>query len=436
MTVTEKLNGYGPLAGIKVVEMCTYVAAPATVRVLSEMGAEVLKIESFDGDIQRTQGPGFGCDLTDTEDPTIDLNNTNKNWISLNLKSEEGLAIAKKMIGEADIFMNNMRTAALEKLGLDYPTLSAEFPGLIWAQMRGYGEFGEFAHSPGYDAVCWAARGGVAGTFCEKGTSPAIPPQAFGDYNTATMMAAGILGALVNKLRTGRGDKVVVNLYHSAIWGGSIAVCAQQFGADYPKTRKDVPNPFNNTYKTADDKWIYICQPQHNRYYNDMMKIIGRDDLVDDPRYATVENLKEKYLQPELIEILEGGFVQKTLDEWLPILAEWQVPSQKVFRYTDIVKDEEAYVNDAIRKVNYQAFGERALPTTPIRYANFGDPPVVLSKPIGYHTAEYLHKYGYTDEQIAEMEAAGAVKCYHGEEVPDVIFKSERQLAGEAPCNW
>ena len=148
MTVTEKLNGYGPLAGIKVVEMCTYVAAPATVRVLSEMGAEVLKIESFDGDIQRTQGPGFGCDLTDTEDPTIDLNNTNKNWISLNLKSEEGLAIAKKMIGEADIFMNNMRTAALEKLGLDYPTLSAEFPGLIWAQMRGYGEFGEFAHSP------------------------------------------------------------------------------------------------------------------------------------------------------------------------------------------------------------------------------------------------------------------------------------------------
>ncbi|EQI15247.1 UNVERIFIED_ORG: coA-transferase III family protein, partial [Clostridioides difficile F501] len=147
------------------------------------MGAEVLKIESFDGDIQRTQGPGFGCDLTDTEDPTIDLNNTNKNWISLNLKSEEGLAIAKKMIGEADIFMNNMRTAALEKLGLDYPTLSAEFPGLIWAQMRGYGEFGEFAHSPGYDAVCWAARGGVAGTFCEKGTSPAIPPQAFGDYN-------------------------------------------------------------------------------------------------------------------------------------------------------------------------------------------------------------------------------------------------------------
>ncbi len=237
MTVTEKLNGYGPLAGIKVVEMCTYVAAPATVRVLSEMGAEVLKIESFDGDIQRTQGPGFGCDLTDTEDPTIDLNNTNKNWISLNLKSEEGLAIAKKMIGEADIFMNNMRTAALEKLGLDYPTLSAEFPGLIWAQMRGYGEFGEFAHSPGYDAVCWAARGGVAGTFCEKGTSPAIPPQAFGDYNTATMMAAGILGALVNKLRTAGATKSS-STCTTPPSGAAASPCARSSSA--PTTRRRV----------------------------------------------------------------------------------------------------------------------------------------------------------------------------------------------------
>lgn len=436
MTVTEKLNGYGPLAGIKVVEMCTYVAAPATVRVLSEMGAEVIKIESFAGDTQRTQGPGFGCELTDTEDPTIDLNNTNKNWVSLNLKDPEGLAIAKKMIGEADIFMNNMRTAALKKLGLDYETLHEEFPGLIWGQMRGYGEFGELAHAPGYDAVCWAARGGVAGTFPEKDTSPAIPPQAFGDYNTAIMMAAGLLGALVNKLRTGQGDKVVVNLYHSAIWGGSIGLCAQQFGADYPKSRTDVPNPFNNTYKTADDKWLYICQPQHNRYYNDMMKIIGRDDLVDDPRYATIENVKANHLQPELITILDEGFSKKDLEEWLKILAEWDVPSQKVFRFTDILKDDEAYVNDAIRKVKYDAFGEHALPTTPIRFAGYGDPPIILSKPIGYHTAEYLEQFGYTPEQIAELEEKGAVKCYHGEEVPDVIFKSERQEKGEAPCNW
>lgn len=280
----------------------------------------------------------------------------------------------------------------------------------------------------GPPAAAWA------GTFPEKDTSPAIPPQAFGDYNTAIMMAAGLLGALVNKLRTGQGDKVVVNLYHSAIWGGSIGLCAQQFGADYPKSRTDVPNPFNNTYKTADDKWLYICQPQHNRYYNDMMKLIGRDDLVDDPRYATIENVKANHLQPELITILDEGFSKKDLEEWLKILAEWDVPSQKVFRFTDILKDDEAYVNDAIRKVKYNAFGEHALPTTPIRFGGYGDPPIILSKPIGYHTAEYLEQYGYTPEQIAELEEKGAVKCYHGEEVPDTIFKSERRRRARPPA--
>ena len=167
-----------------------------------------------------------------------------------------------------------------------------------------------------------------------------------------------------------------------------------------------------------------------------MMKIIGRDDLVDSPDFATIENIKANNLQPDLIKILEEGFAKKELDEWLPILSEWQVPSQKVFRFTDIIKDEEAYVNDAIRKVEYKAFGEHALPTTPIRYASFGDPPVVLSKPIGYHTAEYLQKYGYTDEQIAELEANGAVKCYHGEEVPDVVFKSQRQVEGKVECKF
>ena len=138
----------------------------------------------------------------------------------------------------------------------------------------------------------------------------------------------------------------------------------------------------------------------------------------------------------ELITILDEGFSKKDLEEWLKILAEWDVPSQKVFRFTDILKDDEAYVNDAIRKVKYNAFGEHALPTTPIRFGGYGDPPIILSKPIGYHTAEYLEQYGYTPEQIAELEEKGAVKCYHGEEVPDVIFKSERQEKGEAPCNW
>ena len=208
MSTTEKLNGYGPLAGVKVVELCEWVAAPAAVRCLSEMGATIYKVEPPYGDAQRTQGPGFGCEQTETEDPTIDLNNTNKNFISINLKNEDGMAFMKKLLAEADVFVNNLRDKALIKMGLDYPTLSKEFPNLIWAQMRGYGEYGPEKDSPGFDAVCWAARGGVANVFREDGESPAIAPQAFGDYNVGHMLATGILAALFNRTRTGKAKRL------------------------------------------------------------------------------------------------------------------------------------------------------------------------------------------------------------------------------------
>lgn len=436
MSTTEKLNGYGPLAGVKVVELCEWVAAPAAVRCLSEMGATVYKVEPPYGDAQRTQGPGFGCEQTETEDPTIDLNNTNKNFISINLKNEDGMAFMKKLLAEADVFVNNLRDKALIKMGLDYPTLSKEFPNLIWAQMRGYGEYGPEKDSPGFDAVCWAARGGVANVFREDGESPAIAPQAFGDYNVGHMLATGILAALFNRTRTGKGEKVVTNLYAGAIWAGNIGICATQFGAPYPKSRKHVPNPFNNTYRTYDEKWIYICMPQYDKYYPMMMGLFGHDDQIDNPDTNNLTSLKASGKNVEVIQWLEEAFAKKTFDEWMAIFKENQVPAQKCFRYTDIVKDEEAYANDALRMVEYKEWGNRALPMTPLRFGGYGDPPIILSKPVGYHTAEFMKEFGYTDDQIKAMDEEGAVVVYKGEPVEDRIFVSKRQAEGEAPCNW
>ncbi|QKF07847.1 CoA transferase [Berryella wangjianweii] len=436
MLTTEMLNGYGPLNGVKVVELCEWVAAPAAVRVLSEMGAEIIKVEPIWGDAQRTQGPGFGCDQTDIEDPTIDLNNTNKNWISLNLKDENALKIMHELLANADVFINNWRDRALVKLGLDYPTLKEKYPALVWAQMRGYGEYGPEKDTPGFDAVCWAARGGVANVFREDGQSPAIPPQAFGDYNAASILAGGITAALFNRTRTGQGDKVVCNLYGAAIWGGNIGVMATQFGAPYPKSRLRVPNPFNNTYRTKDEKWMLICMPQYDKYYNMMMEILNLHEHIDQSDTCNLPALKASQKQPEVISWLSEAFSTKTFEEWDEILREHEVPHQKCFRYTDIIKDDEAYDNDSLRWVEYDAFGKKALPMSPLRFDSAGDPPVILSKPIGYHTAEILSKIGYSNEQINKLDESGAVKVYRGKECPDVVFKSKRQETGEAPCNW
>jgi len=433
MTVTERLHGFGPLNGIRIVELCEWVAAPAAVRLLSEMGAEVIKVEPPHGDAQRTQGPGFGIDRTDLEDPTFDLDNTNKNWVSINLKDPAGAEVMRRLLATADIFVTSLRTKALEHLGLDYETLSAEFPELVWAQNRGYGEYGDHRDAPGFDAVAWAARGGVAASFPEAGTAPAIPPQAFGDYNHSMALAGAVVAALFNRTRTGRGDKVVVDLYHSALWAGSIGILATEFGARYPKSRTSVPNPFNNTYRTADGRWFLLCQPQYNKYFAPMMTMVGREDLLDDDAIRTLPALKESGRQDDVIAVLEEVFARRTLEEWEQIFTANDVPHQSLFHYEDVLEDDEAYLNDALRRVEYEDFGTRVIPTSPARFGSAGDPPIILSKPIGYHTEKYLRELGYTEEQIAALEAAGAVSAWRGDEVPDRVYWSQRQEAGEAP---
>jgi crotonobetainyl-CoA:carnitine CoA-transferase CaiB-like acyl-CoA transferase len=436
MSVSDKMNGFGPLAGVKIVELCEWVAAPAGVRLLSEMGAEIIKIEPPHGDAQRTQGPGFGADQTETEDPILDLSNTNKNWLCINLKSAAGITICKELLAGADVFVSSLRDRALAKLGLDYESLSKEFPTLIWAQNRGYGEFGPERDTPGFDAVAWAARGGVAASFPELGSAPAIPPQAFGDYNHSNVLAEGILAALFNRTRTGTGEKVSTNLYGTAIWAGNIGIMATQFGAPYPKTRTAVPNPFNNTYQTADGDWVLVCMPQYDKYFIMMMEIMGLPELIGESDIATLPALKASARQAYVVKMLEGAFAKKTFEEWEPILREHQVPHQKLFSYADIVEDEEAYRNDSLRVVEYEAFGTKSLPMSPVRFGSYGDPPVILSKPIGYNTREYLDRLGYSSDRIAELVKDGVVRCWQGKEVPDRVFRSGRQESGEAECNF
>lgn len=436
MSVTDKLNGYGPLNGVKVIELCEWVAAPAGVRLLAEMGAEIIKIEPPHGDAQRTQGPGFGADRTDLEDPIFDLDNTNKNWLCINLKTPDGMAICKQLLADADVFVTSLRDRALAGLGLDYPTLAREFPRLIWAQNRGYGEFGPEKDTPGFDAVAWTARGGVAASFPEAGSDPAIPPQAFGDYNHSNVLAEGILAALFNRTRTGTGERVTTSLYATAIWGGNIGIMATQFGAHYPKSRKAVPNPFNNTYKTAEGEWVLVCMPQYNKYFDMMMEILGLPEHKGDPEISSLPALKASNKQADVVAMLEDAFAKKTFTDWEPILREHQVPHQRLFSYTDVINDDEAQLNDAVRLVEYEEFGQKYLPMSPVRFGSYGDPPVILSKPVGHDTAEYLERLGYAPEDIVRLEDAGVVKCWHGQQIPDRVFTSRRQQAGEAECHW
>lgn len=417
MFVSQELNGFGPLTGIKVVELCEWVAAPSAARCMAEMGAEVIKVENPVGDPQRSQGSGYGCNRTEECDPTYDMINAGKDFLSLNLKNPEAMDILMDLLADADVFICSMRDKALVKLGLDFETLHEKFPRLVWCQMRGYGEFGEYHDKPGFDAVCWGARGGVMSTFPQKGESPAVPPQSFGDLNAGAIFVGGILAAVIQQQRTGKGDKVTINLYHVAMWAHACGLAATQFGVSYPGSRAEAKNPFNNTYRSKDGVWFLICMPDYNRYFNQMMEMLGQQQLIGNDQLDTLASLKESGQHATVVSAVSAGFATKNYDEWDEILIQQQVPHQKLYTYDDILADKELYDNDALRSYGSTEYGQFSMTTSPIRFGSHGNPPIYLTRPTGYHTAPYLKSKGYSDERIAELEASGAIRCWHGGEV-------------------
>jgi crotonobetainyl-CoA:carnitine CoA-transferase CaiB-like acyl-CoA transferase len=401
------------LQGIKVIDLSQYVAAPACPRILGEMGAEVIKIEPITGDEQRTQSPSFGMVDDQIDNRGYDMANTNKNWVSINLKNPKGYEFALKLIEDADILITNYRDSALRKLGFDYKTISAKFPKLVYAQMRGYGDRGPLKDAKGMDATSYGARGGLTLNIPQKGETPGNMPVAFGDFNGAMALCAGVLAALVRRLKTGKGDRISVSLYHVALWGMHVPVIARQEGVEFPKSRKTVPCPTNNCYQSKDGIWFLICYGHYNKYFELTMRTIGLDELVGNKELDTLEVIGKNGKNAYVISRMDEAFAKKTFAEWEELFIKYDIPYQKCFTMDDILGDEEAYANDFLRHFNYD-LGHRVMPTSPIKMWSVGDPKIWIAKPIGYDTREYMLKCGYSEEDVKQMAADKVVGVYEG----------------------
>lgn len=398
-----------PLEGIKVVDLTTYLAAPTTVRVLGEWGADCIKVESAKGDPARTQGAVFNMPYEDDENLAFDVANFNKKFITLNLKSPTGIDVMYKMLAEADVFVTNTRTKSLVKLGLDYETLKKRFPKLIFAQVLGYGEHGPEKDTAGFDVTCYMARGGVFGTTVNRGDAPMIPTNGFGDFQVSMMLASGICAALYNRTRTGEGDKVTVGLHHAAVFALSTGLISAQYGNPYPKSRLEVVNPFNNVYRTGDDKWVVICCPEYDRDYDKIMRLIGREDLVGDERYKKCDDINANGLNPEVVGILDEAFKKFTRDELLTLFKANDLACEGAYEPLDIYEDEQVWANAILKKIPYPS-GERNVPSSPVNFASNPDPAFVIGGSQGAHTVEIMEHLGYSQEEIKKAVADGDVE--------------------------
>lgn len=396
-----------PLQGIKVVDLTTFLAAPTAVRVLGEWGADCIKVESPSGDPGRTQGAVFGMPYTDEENLGFDMSNMNKRFITLNLKHEDGMAVMHKLLAEADVFVTNVRTKSLRKLGLDYDSLREKFPRLIFAHCLGYGENGPEKDTAGFDVTCYMARGGVFGTTVNKGDAPMIPTNGFGDFQVAMCMASGICAALFNRSRTGKGDKITVSLHHAAVFMLSTAVVSAQYGNKYPKSRLSVICPTNNVFKTSDDKWVALCAPQYDRDYNKIMTLIGRADLVDDPRYNNCDNMNAAGLNSEVVRIMDEAIRGFTRADILRIFKENDLPCESCYEPMDMYDDEQVWANNIMTKLDCPS-GKRNIATAPVLFES-AEPVFKVSAAQGSDSTAILKELGYSDKDIDTCLQEGAV---------------------------
>lgn len=401
-------NPYDVLKGVRILELTTYVAAPASGRILADWGADIIKVEATPkGDVTRFVVPLAGLIATPTEPMTYEQHNANKKSVVVNLKTPEGQEIMHKLLATAQVLLTNTRSNALKKLGMDWDSISARYPGLIHAQMTGYGETGPMRDAPGFDNVCFWALGGPMRASMEKDTAPVIPPSAFGDNGTACTMAAAICAALYKQKCTGEGSKIVVSLYGQAIWNMSEPILSVQCGVDkYPKSRLET-TPLNNTYECSDGKWIMVCCHEYARYFPYFMKIIGREELIQDDNLNTFEKGNENCRQ--VIEIISEGFAKFTQEDLLARLAAEDIPHAMVANVPELLESQQAWDNEYLQEYTLPSGRKLVETVSPAKFGGLGKPPRQRAPFLGEQTSEVLKEVGYTEQEIQAYLDQGVI---------------------------
>jgi crotonobetainyl-CoA:carnitine CoA-transferase CaiB-like acyl-CoA transferase len=328
--------------------------------------------------------------------------------MTINLKNPKGMEVMDKLLSDADVFITNIRSKSLAKLGLDYETMKEKYPRVVWTQCLGYGEAGPEKDSAGFDVTCYMARGGVFGTTVNKGGDPMIPTNGYGDFQVSLFLASGICAALYNRDRTGKGDKVTVSLHHAAVFALSTGMVSAQYGNQYPKSRFEVIAPTNNVYRTKDGKLLAMCAPEYDRDFNKIMALIGREDLKDHPDYSNCDHMNALGKNREVVEILDEAIGKFDLKDILKIFKDNDVPCEICMEPNDVYEDEQVWANEVMTKLDCPS-GKRNIPLNPVKFGSF-KPEVKVTRAQGSDTKEIMKELGYTEAQIEEYIAEGAVQ--------------------------
>jgi len=392
------MNLPGPLTGITVLDLCSYLAGPYGCTLLADLGATVIKIESPQGDMLRQ----FPSTLAD-ESRFFLGTNRGKQAIVLDLKQKEGLAVLNRMVEGADVFVENFRPSVPARLGIDYPRLKKINPRLVYAGLTGYGDAGPLSDKGGFDQVLQC----LTGMAVFQGRSPETPQLVLGsvlDYFTSALLAYGVAAALFHRERSGTGQYLSLSLLRSAltIQAGRF-VWAENEGREV--ARENPAGGLTGIHPTKEEM-LYVSL-HSNHFFAAFCELIGKPELAQDPRCTSMRSRAEHAadLMPEIRAVLAG----RTALEWEELFGE-RVPCAAVRPIEDMFDHPQVEAEGLVTRLQHPVVGPYRTMTKPIKFEDTPGPQPTASPTLGQHTSEVLARYGYSETEIAALRERGVIK--------------------------
>jgi crotonobetainyl-CoA:carnitine CoA-transferase CaiB-like acyl-CoA transferase len=397
------------LEGLKVVELGVWVAGPSAGGLLADWGADVVKIEPPAGDPMRQMLSviiGHG----EAQSPPFDLDNRGKRSVVIDLHRETGREVALRLVEGADVFLTNLRPEAVDRLGLGSAALLGCNERLVYASVTGYGRSGPDAGRAGYDVGAFWARSGIAAATVPQDAAPPALRGGLGDHVTGLTTTSGILAALLERERTGRGRLVEVSLLRTGLYclGWDLGL-ALRFGKVAPThARTETINPMVNPYRAADDRWFWLLGVESQRHFPRLCEALGRPELATDERYATARD--RRHHAAELIGELDSVFATRDRSHWEGLFDAHDVWWAPVNSVADVIDDPQVLAGGGFVDVpaSAGAAAHRAV-ATPVDFPGY-EPAIASGVPaLGEHTDEVLLEVGYAPDELAALHDSGTV---------------------------